>query len=230
MKRKWVALLSAATVGVLAPIGAVVWGGNRDDDGLLLNVETIRPGVTCPTNSPNGAYKLDRWFLPATGVTYTKYPGTFPPGLDAGPAIDNAFTTWEGTEVGNVFSAADAAGAPSVVSNGTNAVFFAPLGGNAIATTYIWSDRKTKRLVEFDMVFNNYLEWGNLTGSGDCVSYSAFDVEDIAAHEIGHVVGVGHTSPNGANNAQSMYPYGQAGEIYKRSLADGDIAAANAKY
>lgn len=227
MKRKWAALVSGASATVLV-VAATVAGGGGERSGLALSIETIKPGVTCPVNADNGAYKLDRWKVGAQ-LTYTKYTAGFPAG--ASTAIDNAFTTWEvETELADVFGAETASGSGTVAFDNVNAVFFRPLGGNTIATTYVWYNRGTRDVVEFDMVFNSNLTWGTLSGSGDCVDSNDFDVEDIAAHEIGHVVGVAHTSPNGANNAQSLYPYGQAGEIYKRSLGDGDKAGANAKY
>jgi len=107
---------------------------------------------------------------------------------------------------------------------------FGGLSACGLAETYVWFNRRTREVVEFDMVVNNNLTWDNLSGTGDCVVSSSFDVQDIATHEFGHVLGIAHTNPSGTNNAQTMYPYGQAGELYKRSLANGDMAGVNAKY
>ncbi|MBI5948388.1 MAG: matrixin family metalloprotease [Chloroflexi bacterium] len=226
MKRLLVLGLSLSALAAALVIGR---GWRANDDGLALSVESIKPGVTCPVNADNGVYKLDRWKADGA-LTYTNHTANFPAGAAA--AIAASFATWEATDVpdGTFVAGTPATGPGAVGLDSENAVFFAPLGGSTIATTYVWYNRATRKVVEFDMVFNSNLAWEALSGSGDCVTSTSFDVQDIATHEIGHVVGVAHTSPNGANNAQSMYPYGQAGELYKRSLGDGDVAGANAKY
>jgi len=200
---------------------AIGWLGSRHDSRLVLSVETIKPGVTCPVNSDNGAYKLDRWKV--VGALDYKVDSSLSSGVSAG------FQTWA-SAAGLSVSSTGSTSSPSVAADGTNNVFAAPLSGSTIAATYVWFDRRTRQVTEFDMVFNSNFDWADLPGSGDCVSSSSFDIQDIATHEFGHVLGIGHTSPSGANNAQTMYPYGQAGELYKRSLANGDLAAANAKY
>jgi len=50
-------------------------------------------------------------------------------------------------------------------------------------------------------------------------SGSLFDVQNIATHEIGHAINLGHVS----DKLQSMYPSSLAGETLKRTLGNGDI-------
>ncbi len=45
-----------------------------------------------------------------------------------------------------------------------------------------------------------------------------FDLQNIATHEIGHAMNMGHVS----DRLQSMYPTSYAGETLKRSLGNGD--------
>jgi predicted Zn-dependent protease len=47
---------------------------------------------------------------------------------------------------------------------------------------------------------------------------SQFDVQNIATHEIGHAINLGHVS----DKLQSMYPTSYAGETLKRTLGTGD--------
>ncbi len=220
---RWLGLPLAILGGaVLLTLLAGGTGGDRI--GLAIITDGIQPGVTCPTNPDNGAYKLDRWKIADTLSYKVNAPSDFV------SAINSAFDTWEATALGNKFTYAGTTDVATVALDGTNAVFFAPLSNGTIAAAYVWYYLFSKEVAHFDIVFNSNYDWDNLSGDGDCVESSAFDVQDIATHEVGHVVGVAHTSPNGANNAQSMYPYGQAGEIYKRTLASGDIAGANEKY
>jgi predicted Zn-dependent protease len=50
-------------------------------------------------------------------------------------------------------------------------------------------------------------------------SGSLFDIQNIATHEIGHAINLGHVS----DKLQSMYPSSLAGETVKRTLGNGDI-------
>ena len=47
-----------------------------------------------------------------------------------------------------------------------------------------------------------------------------FDMQNIATHEVGHAINLGHVS----DRLQSMYPTSFAGETLKRTLGFGDIA------
>jgi len=221
MKRMPFAGLSLIVLSV-AFLGAIRGG----DSGIGLSVHAIRPGVTCPVNPDTGSYKVERWKVgTSTPTNYVRYGDA---ATNSG-AIGAAFSEWGGP-TGIAFSGANGTGSPSVELNEENAIFFDQLSGKTIAVAYVWFNLRTKEVVEFDMVFNSDLGWGNLSGSGDCVGGNDFDVQDIAAHEIGHIYGIGHMSPNGANNAQSMYPYAAPGEIYKRTLANGDLAGIAKKY
>ena len=100
-------------------------------------------------------------------------------------------------------------------------VFRNASSGSAIATTYWWSN--SSGIVDADIVF-----WDEafqfFSGSTGCSS--GFYIEDVAAHEFGHALGLGHsTSPNA-----TMYPSVAACDTRNRTLDADDIAGVVALY
>ena len=104
----------------------------------------------------------------------------------------------------------------------TNLVSFRDASsGSAIATAYWWSSGGA--IVEADILF-----WdGGFTffaGSTGCSG--GFYIEDIAAHEFGHALGLGHSTISGT----TMYPSTSSCNVNPRSLHADDIAGALALY
>ena len=93
--------------------------------------------------------------------------------------------------------------------------------GGAIATTYSWYSGST--MLDADIIF-----WDEshtfFTGSSGC-SGGAY-IEDIAAHEFGHALGLNHTSTAGA----TMYPSYSSCSQQLRTLAADDIAGVESLY
>lgn len=97
-----------------------------------------------------------------------------------------------------------------------------PNTANAIATTYSWWDG-SGNLVDADIVF-----WDAarkfFTGTSGCAS-GAY-IEDIAAHEFGHAIGLDHS---GITEATMHASYGTCSQK-QRTLAADDIAATLSLY
>ena len=91
----------------------------------------------------------------------------------------------------------------------------------AIATTYTWFN--STGIVDADIVF-----WDEtfrfFTGSTGC-STGLF-IEDIATHEFGHALGLGHSTTTGA----TMYPSVSDLQQEPRSLHADDIAGVLSLY
>lgn len=110
---------------------------------------------------------------------------------------------------------------PSNRADGTNYMGLAPLGGRTLAVTYTWSQGGS--VVETGMFFNSKVSWGALPNPLMCPTGSAYDIESIATHELGHSLGFDHISDV---PAATMYPTAPAGETRKRTLTNGEKAAA----
>jgi matrixin len=107
-------------------------------------------------------------------------------------------------------------------NDGVNLIMFRNASsGSAIATTYWWSSGG--RIVDADIVF-----WDGgfqfFAGSSGCSG--GFYIEDIAAHEFGHALGLGHS----ASTSATMYPSVSTCNTQNRTLDSDDIAGAIALY
>jgi hypothetical protein len=104
-----------------------------------------------------------------------------------------------------------------------NVMFFRNVSnGGVIATTYSWWESSGKAL-DSDVVF-----WDGgfkfYTGTSGCSS--GVYIEDVATHELGHALGLGHSSASDATMYSTYTLCTQA----KRTLASDDIAGAKALY
>jgi hypothetical protein len=93
--------------------------------------------------------------------------------------------------------------------------------GSAIATTYWWS--MGSRIIDADIVF-----WDEafkfFAGTSGCSG--GFYIEDIAAHEFGHALGLGHSTVVGA----TMYPSVSSCNTGNRTLDTDDIDGVRSLY
>src|SRR3954468_11727362 len=108
----------------------------------------------------------------------------------------------------------------SNTNDGINLIMFRnAASGSAIATTYTWFSGT--RMLEADIVF-----WDGgfqfFTGSTGCSN--GFYIEDIAAHEFGHFLGLGHSAVTSA----TMFPSVSACAMGNRTLDPDDIAGVEA--
>ncbi len=102
--------------------------------------------------------------------------------------------------------------------DGINLVVFRNASsGSAIATAYYWSSGN--RIIDADIVFWD-AAFQFYAGSSGCAG--GFYIEDIAAHEFGHALGLGHSTVTGA----TMYPSVSSCNTGPRTLSADDIAGA----
>jgi hypothetical protein len=107
-------------------------------------------------------------------------------------------------------------------NDGINVVMFRNASsGSAIATTYTWMSGS--RIIDADIVFWD-AAFQFFTGSTGCSN--GFYIEDIAAHEFGHALGLGHSTTPTA----TMYPSTAPCNTGLRSLDPDDIAGVRSLY
>jgi Matrixin len=120
------------------------------------------------------------------------------------------------------FYYAGSTSASTVTSNGKNEVFFRNASnGGAIATTYTYSSGG--RILDTDIVF---WDGGFQFFTGDSGCSGGFYIEDVATHEFGHALGLGHSAVSGA----TMYPSLGYCSVHARWLTDDDRQGVEALY
>ena len=110
----------------------------------------------------------------------------------------------------------------TATNNGRNEVFFRNASnGSAIATTYTYSSGG--RILDTDIVFWD-AAYQFFSGGTGCSG--GFYVEDVATHEFGHALGLGHSTVSGA----TMYPSLGYCSTGARWLAEDDKQGVEALY
>ena len=101
-----------------------------------------------------------------------------------------------------------------------NSSGYFPPGSSTVAITPIWFF-SNGMISDADVIFNG--SGFDFTTSGES---GAFDVEDVGAHELGHLLGLDHSPFAGS----TMYPYVDSTVILHRSLSLDDVGGVRAAY
>jgi len=173
------------------------------------------------------AYTAARWPGGAT-MTLNRSSVANVSASQAAAAIQTAMSAWNnaGAKMALALSGGDT-NANQIANDGVSAIFFRPdSNGSAIATTYAWWYNNV--IIESDIVFWN---GGRVFFAGSSGCSGGYYIEDVAAHELGHVVGLDHSSFVDANGqTATMYPTtGQCDQNF-RSLSSDDIGGIRSLY
>jgi len=144
------------------------------------------------------------------------------PGLSTETAVRAGADTWQLQSGAFRFVYTGLSTQTTTTNDGINLVLFRNASsGSTIATTYWWS--VGSRIVDADIVF-----WDGgfqfFVGSSGCSG--GFYIEDIAAHEFGHALGLGRSASPDA----TMYASVPACSTGNRTLDADDIAGVRALY
>ena len=149
-------------------------------------------------------------------------------------AVVRAFGTWDGVPTANLSTQfVGVTSALPVLRDGINTFGFVDRADQdrVLGATNFLVDTVTGELIESDIYLNSTFQWSVATGGES----GRFDVESIALHEIGHLLGLGHSAlgetelrPGGRRVLAAeavMFPIAfSSGSIEGRTLRDDDIA------
>lgn len=101
--------------------------------------------------------------------------------------------------------------------------------GSTLAVTSVSYNVATKKIVSATVTYDSGDSW-SIYSSLNCAGQgSAFDVENVGTHEIGHVLGLDHVRKS-QDSGQTMWPYASQGETMRRTLGTGDKRGIDALY
>ena len=162
------------------------------------------------------------WSFPL--VQYRLNPANLDlPDLDAENAIRAGADVWALQSIAQFrFVYAGRSAQTTTTLDSVNLVVFRNASsGSAIATTYTWQNSTgilDADIVLWDAAFHFY------AGGSGCSA--GFYIEDIAAHEFGHALGLGHSTTAGA----TMFPSVSYCSTDPRTLHSDDIAGVSSLY
>ena len=155
-------------------------------------------------------------------------------------AVTRAFNTWDAIPTADVsVQFAGLTGAGLFLGDGVSTIGFVdrPDQARVLGATSFLFDNLTGEIIEADIFLNSTFSW-SVSASGDP---DRFDVESIALHEIGHLLGLGHSALGetelhaGGRRVLAaeavMFPVAfSAGSTEGRTLRNDDVAGISDTY
>ena len=165
-----------------------------------------------------------RWAsTPVTVRVYNVGNSTITDGSGGVNATVSAIRAWGIISSSTTSSAAVRGSAPATIMLNTNGGICTGGCLAATLTGYYISQAGDDRIYDADVYTNTAQP---LYSSGESGCSGEYDINGIMTHEVGHVIGIGHSSVSGA----TMYPSISACNTSARTLASDDIAARDDLY
>lgn len=165
-----------------------------------------------------------RWSTtPVTVRVYNVGNSTITDGSGGVNATVSAIRAWGIISSSTTSSAAVRGSAPATIMLNTNGGVCTGSCLAATLTGYYVSQTGDDRIYDADVYTNTSIQ---MYSSGESGCSSEYDINGIMVHEVGHVIGIGHSSVSGA----TMYPSISACNTSARTLASDDLAARDDLY
>ncbi len=209
--------------------------------GLVLLTSVPTDGYLKIGFSDGTTIRVAHWASQPIRYFVTDRPdGGLPPD-DLQGAVSRAAATWQAVETsGAAFEFVGFTSALPGDEDGLTTVGFLdrPDLERTLATTELLIDEVTGEIVEADIFFNTGVAW-SVRPDGEA---GRFDLESIALHELGHILGLSHSAigetellPTGRRRVTAsgavMFPIAFApGSIEFRALQPDDVAGASDLY
>ncbi|HEX2059883.1 MAG TPA: matrixin family metalloprotease [Thermoanaerobaculia bacterium] len=165
-----------------------------------------------------------RWAsTPITVRVYNVGNSTISDGSGGVNATVSAIRAWGIISSSTTSSAAVRGSAPATIMLNTNGGICTSGCLAATLTGYYVSQTGDDRIYDADVYTNTAHQYYS---SGESGCSGEYDINGIMVHEVGHVIGIAHSSVAGA----TMYPSISACNTSARTLASDDIAARDDLY
>jgi hypothetical protein len=184
--------------------------------------------IVLATAQPALAYVLlsprRRWTsTPITVRTYNVGNSTITDGNGGVSAVVSAITAWGIINSSSTSSAAVRGSAPATIMLNTNGAICTGGCLAATLTGYYTTQAGDDRINDADVYTNTAHQFYS---SGEPACSGEYDINGIMVHEVGHVIGIGHSNVSGA----TMYPSVSACNAANRTLEADDRAARDDLY
>lgn len=192
---------------------------------LSLVIGTI---LVCAAAEPALAYTLlsprRRWAsTPVSVRTYYIGNNTIADSDKGVTAVVGAIRAWGIISSSSTTSSAVRGQAPATIMLNSNGGVCTGSCLAATLTGYYISQSGDDRIYDADVYTNTSIQFYS---SREASCSSEYDIDGVMVHEVGHVIGIGHSSVAGA----TMYPSISACNLSARTLASDDTAAKNDLY
>ena len=165
-----------------------------------------------------------RWATtPVTVRVYNVGNSTISDGSGGVSATVSAIRVWGMISSSSTSSAAVRGSAPATIMLNTNGGICTSGCLAATLTGYYISQSGDDRIYDADVYTSTSHQFYS---SGETGCSGEYDINGVMAHEVGHVIGIGHSSVSGA----TMYPSVSACNTGNRTLSSDDFAARDNLY
>jgi predicted Zn-dependent protease len=187
---------------------------------FVLVAVSAAPAFAYTLLSPRRVWKT----TPVTVRVYTAGNSTINDGDGGVTAVVGAIKAWGIISSSTTSSPAVRGTAPATITLNSNGHICTGSCLAATLTGYYHTEGSNTYIDDADIYTNTKFSYTSSRETDGCSG--EYDIDGIMTHEVGHVIGLGHSSVSGA----TMYPSVSACNFNNRTLESDDIAGKNDLY